>query len=71
MRIVTGLPQYHGPTMGSRLDEGELMIIFVRGIEREVVFTFEIFHDSISIMSEDLGFTEEDEIGLMYLCKMF
>ena len=46
------------------------MIIFVRGIEREVVFTFEIFHDSISIMSEDLGFTEEDEVSLVDLYKI-
>lgn len=71
MRIMTSLPHYHGPTMSSRFDEGKLMIIFVRGIEREVVFTFEVFHDSISIMSEDLGFTEEDEIRLMDLHKMF
>ena len=57
MRIMTGLPQYHGSTVSSRLDERELMIINVTGIEREVVFTFEIFHDSVSIMREDLGLT--------------
>ena len=70
IRIKTGLPTHHCSTIGSVLDKGQLLVIFVSSIQWVVVFTFEISHDLFNIMNEDLGLTEEDEVRLVDLSEV-
>ena len=59
---MTGLPHHHCSSMCSTAIQGKFQVIHVRRVQREAVFTLEICHYKIKIMSKYLRFREEDQI---------
>ena len=61
-RIMTSFPQHHCSAMSSTASKGELQVVHVRRVQRTTIFTSQISHYKIKIMSKYLRFGEEYQI---------